>query len=97
MRALTGLDDAVRAWLEQDDSVGQMYADIENFLLTWLPEFRDGQRSYVTVHGKPRLLETTPLMPELNTTLAESAALVVAGFVLVIALQFAGSRIAEQS
>jgi len=49
LRALTGLDDAVRAWLERDDSVGQMYADIEKFLLTWLPEFRDGQRSYVTV------------------------------------------------
>lgn len=49
LRDLTGLDMAVQDWLEQDESVGQMYADMENFLLTWLPDFRDSQRSYVTV------------------------------------------------
>ena len=49
LRALTGLDESVRNWLEQDEAVGQMYKDIEKFLLTWLPDFRDGQRSYVTV------------------------------------------------
>ena len=49
LRTLTGLDEAVRNWLEQDEAVGQMYADIEKFLLTWLPDFRDSQRSYVTV------------------------------------------------
>jgi len=49
LRNLSGLDDAVQTWLEQDETVGQMYADIEKFLLTWLPEFRHSQRSYVTV------------------------------------------------
>lgn len=49
LRSLTGLDAAVRSWLEQDETVGQMYADIEKFLLTWLPDFRDSRRSYVTV------------------------------------------------
>jgi len=49
LRALTGLDEAVSDWLEQDDAVGQMYTDIEKFLLTWLPDFKDSQRSYVTV------------------------------------------------
>jgi UPF0042 nucleotide-binding protein len=49
LRNLSGLDDAVQTWLEQDETVGQMYADIEKFLLTWLPEFRNSQRSYVTV------------------------------------------------
>ena len=49
LRELSGLDDAVRTWLEQDEAVGQMFRDIEKFLLSWLPEFRGSQRSYVTV------------------------------------------------
>jgi UPF0042 nucleotide-binding protein len=49
LRTLTGLDEAVREWLEQDEAVNQMYTDIEKFLLTWLPDFKDSQRSYVTV------------------------------------------------
>jgi UPF0042 nucleotide-binding protein len=49
LRNFSGMDEAVRKWLEQDETVDQMYADIKKFLLTWLPEFRDSQRSYVTV------------------------------------------------
>ena len=49
LRSLSGLDEAVQTWLEQDETVKQMHADIEKFLLTWLPEFRNSQRSYVTV------------------------------------------------
>lgn len=49
LRELSGLDSAVSEWLESNDAVGRMYADIEQFLLAWLPDFRDGQRSYVTV------------------------------------------------
>ena len=49
LRNFSGLDEVVRNWLEQDETVGQMYADIEKFLMSWLPEFRDSQRSYVTV------------------------------------------------
>lgn len=49
LRELSGLDSEVSEWLESNDAVGRMYADIEQFLLAWLPDFRDGQRSYVTV------------------------------------------------
>ena len=49
LRNLSGLDDAVQTWLEQDKAVVQMFTDIEKFLLNWLPDFRDSQRSYITV------------------------------------------------
>ncbi len=49
LRNLSGLDQPVQSWLEQDEMVNSMYCDIEGFLLTWLPGFRDSQRSYVTV------------------------------------------------
>jgi len=49
LRELNGLDQPVRDWLEQDNSVGGMLADILRFLTTWLPEFQRSQRSYVTV------------------------------------------------
>lgn len=49
LRNQSGLDNDVRHWLEHDQVVNNMYADIETFLLSWLPEFRDSQRSYVTV------------------------------------------------
>lgn len=49
LRNLSGLDPEVQNWLERDEKVNGMYSDIEQFLLTWLPEFRDSQRSYVTV------------------------------------------------
>ena len=49
LQNLSGLDPEVQHWLERQDKVNAMYADIEKFLLAWLPEFRDSQRSYVTV------------------------------------------------
>lgn len=49
LRDFSGLDSKVRKWLESSEAVDRMYADIEHFLLAWLPDFRDGQRSYVTV------------------------------------------------
>ena len=49
LRDLSGLDQEVQDWLEQDDTVSRMYHDIETFLLNWLPDFRDSPRSYVTV------------------------------------------------
>ncbi len=49
LRDFSGLDSKVIEWLELDEAVDRMYADIEQFLLTWLPDFRDSQRSYVTV------------------------------------------------
>lgn len=49
LRDFSGLDEPVRAWLERDQSVERMIADVLGFLRTWLPEFRHSQRSYVTV------------------------------------------------
>jgi len=49
LREHSGLDQPVREWLEQDQSVDGMLNDILNFLKTWLPEFQHSQRSYVTV------------------------------------------------
>ncbi|MEE8339019.1 MAG: RNase adapter RapZ [Xanthomonadales bacterium] len=49
LRDFSGLDSKVRQWLESNETVDRMYADIEQFLLAWLPDFRNSQRSYVTV------------------------------------------------
>jgi UPF0042 nucleotide-binding protein len=49
LRNLSGLDTPVRQWLEQDESVGQLYSDILGLLRRWLPEIRKSQRSYVTI------------------------------------------------
>jgi len=49
LRELSGRDDAVGQWLEQDRAVTGMQSDILTFLRTWLPEFQHSQRSYVTV------------------------------------------------
>ena len=49
LRDFSGLDSKVSKWLESNEAVDRMYADIEQFLLAWLPDFRDDQRSYVTV------------------------------------------------
>jgi UPF0042 nucleotide-binding protein len=49
LREHSGLDQPVREWLERDEAVEGMLADILNFLKTWLPEFQHSQRSYVTV------------------------------------------------
>lgn len=49
LRPMTGRDEAVQAWLEQDSTVEEMFDEIRGFLSTWLPRFQDAQRSYVTV------------------------------------------------
>lgn len=49
LREYNGLDAPVKEWLEQDEAVGRMIADVLRFLKTWLPEFQRSQRSYVTV------------------------------------------------
>jgi len=49
LRALTGQDEAVRVWLEDDQQVLKMTKDIEDFMNAWLPEFKNAQRSYVTI------------------------------------------------
>lgn len=49
LRPLNGKDEAVRVWLEKDQSVGKMIQDISSFLSSWLPAFENAQRSYVTI------------------------------------------------
>jgi UPF0042 nucleotide-binding protein len=49
LRALTGMDESVRLWLESDEQVIKMSADIEIFMRTWLAAFQEAQRSYVTI------------------------------------------------
>ena len=49
LRALTGRDRAVVDFLETDANVKRMYADIRDFLETWLPCFVADNRSFVTV------------------------------------------------
>lgn len=49
LRKLSGLETPVREWLEQDESVGMFYDDIQQLLQRWLPEISKSQRSYVTI------------------------------------------------
>ena len=49
LREKTGLDTEVRQFLDGDALVESLYRDISGFLLKWLPEFRENDRSYVTV------------------------------------------------
>ena len=49
LRALNGLDEPVRAFLESFETVQEMFTDICGFLDTWLPRFEENSRSYITV------------------------------------------------
>ena len=49
LRALTGLDEPVQAFLQSHAEVGAMLEDIRGFLENWLPRFEANNRSYMTV------------------------------------------------
>jgi RNase adapter protein RapZ len=49
LRPKTGLDSEVQTFLNGDALVESLYMDLSGFLLKWLPEFRQNDRSYVTV------------------------------------------------
>lgn len=49
LRALTGRDAPVAAYLEAQSEVGEMLDQIATFVRHWLPAMEDDQRSYVTV------------------------------------------------
>ncbi|GAB4361276.1 MAG: RNase adapter RapZ [Immundisolibacter sp.] len=49
LRECTGLDETVRAFLEQQPDVQQLYEDIRRFLHAWLPRFAASDRSQVTI------------------------------------------------
>ena len=49
LRALTGLDEEVVAYLEQNSTVNRMREDLVGFLENWIPRFEADGRTYVTV------------------------------------------------
>lgn len=49
LRALTGLDQPVRDYLESDPAVREMADDLREFLDRWLPRFEEDRRAYMTV------------------------------------------------
>lgn len=49
LRSLTGLDKGVIDFLREQDEVEEMYTDIRNYLIKWLPHFEQNNRSYITI------------------------------------------------
>lgn len=49
LRPLTGHDDAVKAFLDSDETVCEMYEDVRRFVERWLPHYVRDNRSYLTV------------------------------------------------
>jgi UPF0042 nucleotide-binding protein len=49
LRPLTGLDQPVIEYLSAQPMVHQMIDDVGTFIAKWLPQFRDDNRSYLTV------------------------------------------------
>lgn len=49
LRKLTGLDQPVMDFLERQEDVMNIFADIKGFLENWLPKYKKENRSYLTV------------------------------------------------
>ena len=49
LRGLTGLDNEVQEFLDQQDKYMAMYQDIGTFLERWVPHYRDASRGYITI------------------------------------------------
>lgn len=49
LRAFTGQDQPVIDFLQDEQSVKDMFTHIDEFLKRWLPEFQDNNRTYMTV------------------------------------------------
>lgn len=49
LRMKTGLDDEVGTFLENQQMTADLYRDIRHYLDTWLPRYREGNRSYMNV------------------------------------------------
>ncbi|HTR00145.1 MAG TPA: RNase adapter RapZ [Candidatus Acidoferrum sp.] len=49
LRPLSGLDQPVIDYLEAQSEVGEMYDDIRNYLIRWLPRFQSSNRRYINV------------------------------------------------
>ena len=49
LRVKTGLDPEVREFLESQPLTAELYEDVHGYLESWLPRYRDSNRSYMTV------------------------------------------------
>ena len=49
LRIKTGLDDEVCAFLEEQPMTADLYRDLRHYLDTWLPRYREGNRSYMNI------------------------------------------------
>jgi UPF0042 nucleotide-binding protein len=49
LRNLTGLDRQVIEFLDAEPAVHELYADLEEFLLKWIPRFGADNRSYLSI------------------------------------------------
>lgn len=49
LRSKTGLDSQVQEFLESHSMTSELYRDICAYLDTWLPRYRDSNRSYMTI------------------------------------------------
>jgi RNase adapter protein RapZ len=49
LRPLCGLDDPVKAFLDNEPRVQEMISDIAGFMRHWIPRYQDFHRSYLTV------------------------------------------------
>ncbi len=49
LRMKTGLDDEVAAFLEDQPMTADLYRDLRHYLDTWLPRYREGNRSYMNI------------------------------------------------
>lgn len=49
LRSLTGIDEEVAQFLQEDDKVQEMLDTITNYLNNWLPEYEINNRRYLTV------------------------------------------------
>jgi UPF0042 nucleotide-binding protein len=49
LRGLTGLDEEVRAFLDERENFTAMFEDISKFLARWVPHYRDANRGYMTI------------------------------------------------
>lgn len=69
LRPLTGLDDDVMKFLENQPLVGRMFDELKMFLETWIPRFEADNRSYMTIAlgctgGQHRSVYLTKLLAE---------------------------------
>ena len=49
LRLLSGRDQPVKDFLEEQPLTEELYRDISGFLDSWLPRYRDSNRSYITI------------------------------------------------